>query len=225
MIGILNFLWYSAGFIEVAQPGPPRGERGPGASTNITDFRFCELQNRRRKCRSFVRIMMWSPKKKGLYRNFNSISGWNLVISKKMFLGLTCWFLRVISMGSSQAHGPSAGIAEANGLPGAHGPAPWSPWALGSLYPLPPLSVALGIAQPILKHEERRLRCSSSLSLGGRQLDREKYALTQFQNFIFLDTAIKETKLFIHKLVVSVLLPQSKKHLMQKHSTVCSGRK
>ena len=64
-------------------------------------------------------------KKKGLYRNFNGISGRNLVISKKkMFLGLTCWFLRVISMGPSQAHKPSAGLAKANGLPEAYGPAP-----------------------------------------------------------------------------------------------------
>ena len=43
--------------------GAPRAERGPGASSNMTDFRFCDLQNRRRKCRSFVRIMMLSPKK------------------------------------------------------------------------------------------------------------------------------------------------------------------
>ena len=62
--------------------------------------------------------------KKGLYQNFNDISGWNLVILKKMFLGLTCWFLRVISMGLSPAHEPSAGLAEANSLAEAHGPAP-----------------------------------------------------------------------------------------------------
>ena len=69
----------------------------------MTDFRFCELQNRRLKCRSFVQIMMWSPKKKGsspkfqrflrskigdlqkkgLHRNFNGFCGRNLVISKK----------------------------------------------------------------------------------------------------------------------------------------------
>ena len=43
-------------------------------------------------------------------------------------------------MGPSRAHGPSAGPAEANGLPEAHGPAPLSPWAPGSLYPpAPPL--------------------------------------------------------------------------------------
>ena len=42
----------------------PRAEGGPEASSNMTDFRLCELQNRRRKCRSFVQIMMWSQKKK-----------------------------------------------------------------------------------------------------------------------------------------------------------------
>ena len=41
---------------------------------------------------------------------------------------------RVISMGPSQAHEPSAGPAEANGLPEAHGL-----WAPGSLYPPAPL--------------------------------------------------------------------------------------
>ena len=34
------------------------------ANSNMTDFRFCELQNRRRKCCIFVRIMMWSLKTK-----------------------------------------------------------------------------------------------------------------------------------------------------------------
>ena len=63
----------------------------------------------------------------------------------------------------SRAHGPSAGLAEANGLPEVHG-------LRGHCTPCPPpLSVALGIAQPILKHEERRLRCSGNLGLGGRQ--------------------------------------------------------
>ena len=124
MIGILHFSRYSDDFIVVAQPGLPRAERGPGASTNITDFRFCELQNRRRKYRSFVRIMMWFQKKRPLpkfQRYFRLKLG---DLQKKMFLGLTFWFLRVISMGPSRAHGPSAGLAEANGLPEAHGPAP-----------------------------------------------------------------------------------------------------
>ena len=57
--------------------GAPRAERGPGASSNMTDFRFCELQNRRRKCRSFVRIMMLTQKKKGFHRNLNGFFGRN----------------------------------------------------------------------------------------------------------------------------------------------------
>ena len=40
------------------KPGAPKAERGPGASSNKTDFRFRELQNRRRQCRNFVQIMM-----------------------------------------------------------------------------------------------------------------------------------------------------------------------
>ena len=65
-------------------------------------------------------------------------------------------------MGPSRAHGPSAGLAAASGLPEVHG-------LRGHCTPLPPFSVALGIAQPILKHEERRLRCSGNLDLCGRQ--------------------------------------------------------
>ena len=37
--------------------GALRAERGPRASSNMTDFRFYELQNKRRKFRIFVRIM------------------------------------------------------------------------------------------------------------------------------------------------------------------------
>ena len=44
--------------------GAPRAERRPGSSWNMTEFRFCELQNRRKQCRSFVQIMMRSQKKK-----------------------------------------------------------------------------------------------------------------------------------------------------------------
>ena len=40
---------------------------------------------------------------------------------KKRSSGLKCWLLSVISMGLSRAHGPSAGLAEANGFPEAHG--------------------------------------------------------------------------------------------------------
>ena len=72
-------------------------------------------------------------------------------------------------MGPSRANGPSAGPAEANGLPEAHGLAPKVHGLRGHCTTCPPLSVALGIAQPILKHEERRLRCSGNLGLGNRQ--------------------------------------------------------
>ena len=71
--------WFSSPWIDA---GAPRAERGPGASSNMTDLRFCELQNRRRKCCSFVRIMMWSPKE-DLHRNSNGFSARNWVISKK----------------------------------------------------------------------------------------------------------------------------------------------
>ena len=46
---------------ELRGPGPPgalRAKRGPGASSNMSDFRFCEVQNRRKKCCSLVRIMI-----------------------------------------------------------------------------------------------------------------------------------------------------------------------
>ena len=46
--------------------------------------------------------------------------------------------------------------------------------------PCPLVSVALGIAQPILKHEERRLRCSGNLGLGGRQTIICSYAVSEF---------------------------------------------
>ena len=62
------------------QPGAPRAEHWPEASSSITDFRFCELQNRRRQCRSFVQIMMRSQKKKkkkDLYQNSNGFFGQN----------------------------------------------------------------------------------------------------------------------------------------------------
>ena len=74
-------------------------------------------------------------------------------------------------MGLSRAHEPSAGLAEANGLPEAHDRPPKVHGLRGHCTPLPPppLSVALGIAQPILKHEDRRLRCSGILGLSGRQ--------------------------------------------------------
>ena len=82
MIGILHFSGYSAGFIVMAQPGPPRADRGPGASTNITDFRFVNSKTDGEN--AAVLSELWCDlKKKGLYRNFNGIFDWNLVIFKK----------------------------------------------------------------------------------------------------------------------------------------------
>ena len=49
----------------------------------MTEFRFCELQNRRKQCRSFVQIMMRSQKIKVLHRNSNGFFSQNQVISKK----------------------------------------------------------------------------------------------------------------------------------------------
>ena len=51
-------------------------------SSNITDLRFCELQNRRRKCLSFVRVFMWSQKK-GLQGKMPPFSQDFDMISKK----------------------------------------------------------------------------------------------------------------------------------------------
>ena len=50
--------------------GPPGAEREPGDSSNMTDFWFCEVQSRRRKCRSLVRIWCDLQKK----RSFTKIS-------------------------------------------------------------------------------------------------------------------------------------------------------
>ena len=40
------------------EAGAPRAKRGPGVSSNITHLRFCEQQNGRERCHSFVRILM-----------------------------------------------------------------------------------------------------------------------------------------------------------------------
>ena len=70
--------------------------------------------------------------------------------------------------------GPVLGSLKPMGRPKVHG-------LRGHCTPLPPLlSVALGIAQPILKHEERRLRCSGNLGLGGRQTIICTYAASEF---------------------------------------------
>ena len=43
---------------EVVLPVAQGTKSGPGTSSNMTDFRFCEVQNRRQKCCSLVRKMM-----------------------------------------------------------------------------------------------------------------------------------------------------------------------
>ena len=63
--------------IQVLVAGALRAVRRTGARSNVTDFRFCDLQNRRRQCRSFVQIMMRSQKKKGIHRNSNVFFGQN----------------------------------------------------------------------------------------------------------------------------------------------------
>ena len=161
----------------------------------MTDFRLCELQNRRRQCRSFVPIMMrspkkkkkvfpeiltfflvkimWSQKKKVFFRSklgdlqtkkkvFTEIlTVYSVKIrwsQKKWFSGLKCWFLSVISMGSFRAHEPSAGTAEASGLPEAYEPpkvhGPWGhctlrppsrwPWVRGNLKDIANRSDSIG---------------------------------------------------------------------------------
>ena len=99
-------------YLTYPYPGAPKAERRPGASSNVTEFRFCELQKKRWQCRSFLQIMMWSQKKrsfrskltdlkkkKSLHQNSNGFFGQNWVISKKKVF-----------------------TAEASGLPEAHGP-------------------------------------------------------------------------------------------------------
>ena len=59
-------LWFSSevAFSRTVAPGT---KSRAGASSNMTDFRFCEVQNRRRKCCRLVRKLMWSPKKKKVF--------------------------------------------------------------------------------------------------------------------------------------------------------------
>ena len=44
---MIAFLW--------EYTGAPRAERGPGASSNVTELWFCKVQNKRRKCCCLVR--------------------------------------------------------------------------------------------------------------------------------------------------------------------------
>ena len=91
----------------------------PGASSNMTDFRFCKVQNRRRKCHSLVRKSMWSLKKK-----------------KKTSPGFTCWFLSVISMGPLSSSWALYWACWSQ-RPSWRLWVPLSSWAPGSLYPCP----------------------------------------------------------------------------------------
>ena len=95
----------------------------------MTDFRSCEVQNGRKKCRSLVRNMMWSPKKKvfiEIWRVFPPKTKLSPKKTKQKGLrdshaDFSVWF----RWAPSQAHGPSAG------LPKVHGPR-------GHCPPLPP---------------------------------------------------------------------------------------
>ena len=100
-------------------------QKWAGASSNMTDFRFCEVQNRREKCCSLDRKMMWSPKKKR---------------KKKVFR---------LHMLISQCH--FDGPAEANGLPEPHGP-PKAHVPRGHCTSLPPLSAALPVSIDNTQH-------------------------------------------------------------------------
>ena len=134
VLGIFFFtMWSTRGDWNYAVP--PGTKSGPGASSNMTDLRFCEVQNRRRKCCSLVRKMMWSPKKKRsspkFQRFFRSKLGYLGEKKKKeVFTEIlfTCWFLSVISMGPLQP-------TEANDLPEAHGPSKVH-WPRGHCFPL-----------------------------------------------------------------------------------------
>ena len=52
-----RWLGYTLG-LDMLRARAPRAKRGPGASSNMTDFQFSEVQNKRRKCWSLVRKMM-----------------------------------------------------------------------------------------------------------------------------------------------------------------------
>ena len=100
-------------------------QKWPGASSNMTDFRFCEVQNGRRKCCSLVRKMMWSPKKKTAFTEILTVFPveirWS-VFPVESLQASHADFSVLFRWAPSRAHGPSAGPAEVNGLPEAHGP-------------------------------------------------------------------------------------------------------
>ena len=109
--------------------GAPRAERRPGASWNMTEFRFYELQNRRKQCRSFVQIMMRSQKKKfftGILTFFSVKIRWSpkrrsyMLIPKCHLMGPFRAFLkpRGSLMGPPKSMGPGVIIPPAPPLGG-----------------------------------------------------------------------------------------------------------
>ena len=101
----------------------PGTKSGPGASSNMMDFRFCEVQNWLWKCCSLVRNVMWSPKKglhgKEILTVFPVKIRWS---PKKKCLQASHADFSVSFRWARWSQRPS-----------------WSPWvpsrALGSLYP------------------------------------------------------------------------------------------
>ena len=106
--------------------GAPRAERRPGDSWNMTEFRFCELQNRRKQCRSFVPIMMRSQKKKKFFTGILTIFSFKIRRSRKKrshMLVSKCHL-----MGSFQTMGSLMGTPKSMGLGVFIPPCPPSRW-------------------------------------------------------------------------------------------------
>ena len=110
-------------------PGAPRAKREPGDSvkigppysSNMTDFQFCEVQNRRRKCRSLVRNMMWSQKKKVFTEMLTVFAVEFRWSSKKKVFRLHLLISQGHFDGPPEANGPMKGLPEAHG-PRGHCP-------------------------------------------------------------------------------------------------------
>ena len=105
---------------------PPGTKSGPVATSNVTDFRsvwsekWCDLQKKTEKV--FTQILIVFPVKTRYSQKKKK--------EKKRSLGFTRWFLSVISMGPLSS---SWALCWAR-----WGRRPsWSPWAPGSLSPLP----------------------------------------------------------------------------------------
>ena len=129
------------------QAGPPGAERGRGASSNMTDFRSCEVQNGRRKCLSLIQNVMWSQKK-GLHRTlkvFPARIRWSQINKKKFFelyvLVFQCHFHGPPLMPMGPLLGSEA--MEAPLKPVGPHMGPLKSMGLGVIVPLFPLSAAL----------------------------------------------------------------------------------